>query len=110
MGALAVLAALASYAAAAADRLGPVLGALGAAAFLLLALGLSLRLPVLVPWALAVLGTEYTAFLYLGGGGRLLPLYAGAFVFVAELAHWALEPRSAADDAASLGSASRPSC
>jgi hypothetical protein len=86
---------LAATSALAADRLAPLLGAVGAAGLALLVLALAGRLPGAVPWALALLGAEYVALVYAGGDGRLFPFAAGGFVLVAELAYWALEPPSA---------------
>ena len=95
-GALLALVALAAYPAAAADRLAGPLAAGGAAAVILLALGLATRLPLLVPPALALAGAEYVGVLYLGGDARALPIAAGGLVLAAELAYWALEPAPAA--------------
>jgi len=91
-----VLAALAASPPAAADRLGWLLGAVGAAAVLVLALVLAARLPALVPLAPAAVGAQHVALLYLGGDARWLPVAAGGLVLAAELAYWALEPSPAA--------------
>ena len=90
-----VVAALGAYPVSVADRLAALLAAGAAAALALLALGLALRLPALVPWTLAALGAEYVSLPYLGGGASGLPIAAGGFVLCAELAYWALEPASA---------------
>jgi hypothetical protein len=63
---------------------------------LLLVLALAVRLPALVPPALAAVGAASVALLYLGGDARWLPIVAGGLVLSAELAYWALERLPAA--------------
>jgi len=89
-------AALAVYAALTADRLGGLLGALGAGASLVLAAALVLRHSGLIAPALVLLGGEY-AGLFLVRRGTVdirSPLEGAAFFLVAELAFAALELRA----------------
>lgn len=68
---------------------------LGALAVVLLAAGLATRSGTVLGWALAALGGEY-AVLFAAEGSvldELTPVYAGAFVLVAELAFWSIERR-----------------
>jgi hypothetical protein len=68
---------------------------LGGLAVTLLALGLATRSGPVLGWGLAALGGEY-AVLFAAEGrvlDALTPLYAGAFVLVAELAFWSIERR-----------------
>ena len=67
---------------------------------MLLAGGLVLRWPVLVPAALVALGAGYAALLALEGGAldERAPLVAAALFVVAELAYWSLELRDAVAD------------
>jgi hypothetical protein len=72
--------------------------AVGALSLSLLAVGLAARSGPLLGWGLAALGGEY-GFLFVAEGGaldELTPVYAGAFVLVAELAFWSIERRVAA--------------
>ena len=72
--------------------------AVGALAMGLLALGLVARSGSFIGWGLAALGGEY-GFLFVAEGGaldELTPVYAGAFVLVAELAFWSIERRVSA--------------
>jgi hypothetical protein len=66
----------------------------------LLAGGLVLQWPVLVPAALVALGGGYAALLGLEGGAldERAPLVAAALFVVAELAYWSLELRDAVAD------------
>jgi len=61
----------------------------------LLAAGLALRVPLAIPVAVALLGTEYVTLL--GFEGEALdaraPLVAAALLAVAELGYWSLELR-----------------
>ena len=74
--------------------------ALGAAAAVLLAAGLVLRIPVAVPVAIVLLGAAYLALL--GFERDTLdshaPLLAAALLGVAELGYWSLELRGAVTD------------
>jgi len=73
-------------------RLALVLAGLAVA---LLAVGLAARSGPVLGWGLAALGAEY-AVLFAAEGrvlDELTPLYAGAFVLVAELAFWSIERR-----------------
>ena len=62
---------------------------------LLFAVGLAARSGSALGWALAALGGEYTVLFTTQGPAldELAPLYAGAFVLVAELAFWSIERR-----------------
>jgi hypothetical protein len=71
---------------------------LALASLLLLAIALAAPMPSLFPWPLVVLGGLYAWSL---GGGEIdqwVPLYAGAFLAVAELAYWSVELRGRAHD------------
>ena len=66
------------------------LGAIGSAAFLLVAA----RLPAALPWAPALLGAEYAAALEVAGHHRAdgrAPVVAAALVLAAELSAWSRE-------------------
>jgi hypothetical protein len=68
----------------------------------LLAVALAVPMPSLFPWPLVVLAGLYVWTL---GGGEVdqwVPLYAGAFLAVAELAYWSVELRGRAQDAERL--------
>ena len=77
-----------------------VTGAVTAA--LLLAAGLALRVALVIPVAVAILGTEYVALL--GFEGEALdtraPVVAAALLAVAELGYWSLELRRPVADEA----------
>jgi hypothetical protein len=77
------------------DRLVVVAAVLGAAAVIMLLLGLVGGWPGLVPWALVLCGAEYAAFLVIRGESidAYAPLYGVGLLLAAELAYWALEPR-----------------
>lgn len=92
--ALALLGGLTAYPALAVDRAGAFLALAGAFAALVLAVAVVVRVPSLVPWALVPLLGEYTAFLLIDDRDRFAPLVAAGLVLLAELAHWAIEPRS----------------
>jgi hypothetical protein len=68
---------------------------LGALAVVLLAIGLVARAGPALGWGLAALGGEYAVLFAAQGAAldRLTPLYAGAFVLVAELGFWSIERR-----------------
>jgi hypothetical protein len=69
---------------------------------LLLALALAVPFPSLFPWPLVVLAGLYAWSL---GGAEVdqwVPLYAGAFLAVAELAYWSVELRGRAQDSERL--------
>ena len=72
--------------------------ALGAGGLLALCLGLAVRWSAAVAFAIGVLGAEQAVRLADGPDAldRWTPLYAGAFLLLAELAWWSLEPRVAA--------------
>jgi len=78
-----------------ADRLGPLVGAIGLAGALLLALALLARLGGLVPWAILLAGAEYGAFLAIHETSvdGYAPIYAAGLLLVTELAYWSMEPR-----------------
>lgn len=85
-----------------ADSHGPIVDALAVGAVVLLALGVAWPLPSLLPWPLVVLAGIYAWTL---GGGEVdewAPVYAGAFLAVAELAYWSVELRGRAEDAERL--------
>jgi len=89
---------LAAYPAVQEIRLWWLALAIGALAVGLLAVGLVARSGPVLGWGLAALGGEY-GFLFVAEGGaldELTPVYAGAFVLVAELAFWSIERRVAA--------------
>jgi hypothetical protein len=68
---------------------------LGAAALLMLALGLLLRVGLLLVVAVALLGAEHTVRLATGPAevDPWTPVYAAGFVLAAEFAWWSIEPR-----------------
>jgi hypothetical protein len=68
---------------------------LAAPAIALLAIGLAFRSGALLGWGLAALGGEYAVLFAAQGQAldELTPVYAGAFVLVAELAFWSIERR-----------------
>ena len=69
--------------------------ALGGLAVVLLASGLAARSGAILGWALVALGAEYTILFTAQGPAldEVTPLYAGAFLLVAELAFWSIERR-----------------
>ena len=69
--------------------------AVGALAMSLLAVGLAARSGPVLGWGLAALGGEYGVLFAAEGRAldELTPVYAGAFVLVAELAFWSIERR-----------------
>jgi hypothetical protein len=78
-----------------ADRYSPGTELFGVAALLALAAGLALRLPALVPVAIALLGAGY-ALALVGHGDTVddgVLLVAPALLLVAELGYRSLEPR-----------------
>lgn len=72
--------------------------ALGGIAVALLAAGIATRSGPVLGWALAALGGEYAVLFAAQGRAldELTPLYAGAFLLVAELAFWSIERRVSA--------------
>lgn len=81
----------------------PPLLALGAAAVLLLVVGLGLGRASAVPWAIAGLGVAYAATL---GGDELdgrVPLFAAGLLVTGELAYWSLRLRGGAPDEPGMG-------
>lgn len=68
---------------------------LGGIAVTLLAAGLAARSGPVLGWGLAALGGEYAVLFAAQGRAldELTPVYAGAFVLVAELAFWSIERR-----------------
>ena len=87
---------LAVYAAATAEQARPVLGLVGGVAVALLAAALGLRFVPLVAPALVLLGAEYAVYFAVRGDtvDVRAPLYAAAFLAVAELAFASLELRA----------------
>jgi hypothetical protein len=77
------------------DRLGPVVGGVGLVAVLLLAAALAGRLAGLLPWALALAGAEYAAFLLIRERSidGYAPIYGAGLLLAAELAYWSMEER-----------------
>jgi hypothetical protein len=87
---------LGAYGAVTAERLGWVLGVLGTAAGIVLAVALALRMPGLITPALVLLGGEY-AGLFLVRERTVdvrAPLYGAGIFLVAELSFAALELRA----------------
>jgi hypothetical protein len=76
-----------------ADRLGPLVGAVGLGAVLLLVLALVTRRAGILPWALVLAGAEYTAFLVIREGSidGYAPIYGAGLLLVSELAYWGIE-------------------
>jgi hypothetical protein len=68
------------------------------AAVVLLALALLAGWAWLIPWPLVLLGAAYALELGDAPVDQLAPVYAGAFIGVAELAYWSLELRGRAQD------------
>jgi hypothetical protein len=77
------------------DRLGPLVGAIGLAAVVLLAVALVGRFAGLLPWVFALAGAEYAAFLSLREStvDGYAPIYGAGLLLVAELAYWSIERR-----------------
>ena len=75
------------------DRLGPLVGAIGLVAVAFLVVALVGRYAGFLPWALALAGAEYGAFLLLREGSidGYAPIYAAGLLLVAELAYWSIE-------------------
>jgi hypothetical protein len=76
-------------------RLAPLVWAIGLAAILLLVVALAGRWSGLIPWAVALAGAEYAAFLLLRKGSidAYAPFYGGGLLLAAELGYWSLERR-----------------
>jgi hypothetical protein len=66
----------------------------------LLLAGLLLRVPTMIPAAIAVLGSAYAALLAVDGGvlDPRAPVLGAALFAIAELAYWSLELREAVAD------------
>ena len=64
----------------------------------LLALALTFGSSTLVPWPLVALGAAYALHLGDGAVDAWSPVYAGAFIGIAEAAYWSLELRGRAQD------------
>jgi hypothetical protein len=79
-----------------------VVGVLALAAVVLLAVSLAAPLPSLFPWPLVILAALYAWTLGSGEIDQWAPLYAGAFLAVAELAYWSVELRGRAQDSERL--------
>jgi hypothetical protein len=79
-----------------------VVGVLALVAVVLLAVSLAAPLPSLFPWPLVLLAAVYAWTLGSGEIDQWAPLYAGAFLAVAELAYWSVELRGRAQDAERL--------
>jgi hypothetical protein len=84
---------VAAYAALAGDRFGQVVVGLGVAGTAVLALGLLIRQPLLLPWGIAGVGAGYAVFLSLRADtvDSRAPLVAAALFVAAELAFWSVE-------------------
>lgn len=67
-------------------------------AVLVLAIALAAAAPTLVPWPLVALGAGYALHLGDGPVDVWAPVYAGAFLGIAETAFWSLELRGRAQD------------
>jgi hypothetical protein len=91
-----VCAALAAYPARATGDLARLVVFAGVVAALLVAGALLLGWEGLVPWALGVLGAQYTASLYLRGGSteNAAPLYAAGLLLLGELIALSLAHRT----------------
>jgi len=89
-----VLAGLAVYAAVAANRAAPLVGAIGGLGVALVVLGAVTRIAELLPAGIALVGAEYGTSLALGDDTVKLgvPIVAAALIAAAELAYSALEP------------------
>jgi hypothetical protein len=86
----------------AADSYRLVVAAVALGAVLLLALGVVLPAPSLLPWPLVVLAGLYAWTLVGDNVDQWAPVYAGGFLGVAELAYWSTELRGGAQDAEQL--------
>jgi hypothetical protein len=77
------------------DRFGPLVGAVGLGAVLFLVAALGGRLAGLLPWAVALAGAEYTAFLVIRERSidGYAPIYGAGLLLVAELAYWSIDER-----------------
>jgi hypothetical protein len=75
----------------------PVVAIVGAGVALL-ALALALAASTLLPWSLVALAAAYALHLGDGPVDAWSPVYAGAFLAVAEGAYWSLELRGRAQD------------
>jgi hypothetical protein len=75
------------------DRFAPLVGAVGLVAVLALVLALVTRYAGVLPWAVALAGAEYAAFLAIRGGSidSWAPVYGAGLLLVSELAYWAIE-------------------
>ena len=84
---------MAAYAALAGDRFIQVVAGLGAAGSGVVALGLVIRKPLLLPWGIAGVGAGYAVFLSLRADtvDTRAPLVAAALFTAAELAFWSVE-------------------
>jgi len=81
-----------------ADSFRVVVGVGALAAVLLLAVALAVPVTWLFPWPLVILAALYAWTLGSGEVDQWSPLYAGAFLAVAELAYWSAELRGRAQD------------
>jgi hypothetical protein len=77
------------------DSLGPLVGAIGLVAVLLLVVALAGRFEGLLPWVLALAGAQYAAFLVIRETAvdPYAPIYGAGLLLVSELAYWAIERR-----------------
>jgi hypothetical protein len=85
-----------------ADSYRAVVGVVALAAVVLLSVALALPSPSLFPWPLVALAGVYTCTLGSGEIDQWAPMYAGAFVAVAELSYWSVELRGRAQDSERL--------
>src|SRR5204863_8356441 len=81
-----------------ADSYRSVVGVLVLVSLALLALALAASLPSLFPWPIVILAGLYAWTLSGAEVDQWVPLYAGAFLAVAELAYWSVELRGRAHD------------
>lgn len=88
-----------------ADRLVPLVAAVAGAAVLLLLAGLAGRWSGLLPWALALGGAAYAAFLVIDQSAidAYAPIYGAGLLVVAELSYWSIE-RGVGGEGEGLGS------
>jgi hypothetical protein len=77
------------------DRFGPLVGAVGLGAVLLLVVALVARSAGLLPWALVLAGAEYAVFLVIRESSidGWAPVYGAGLLLVAELAYWSMDER-----------------
>jgi len=100
LGAVAAWAAVAAYAVASAERYAFPAEAASGVALVLLAIGLVLRWPSAIAWAIAFLGVAYACAVVSSGAtvDSWCVAVAGALIVLAELAYWSIEKAGTARD------------